>query len=147
MKCWFCVIVGVGLFLGASAAPQDAAKKDQERLQGVWQVVSLERDRMPAPQEEIKALKLMVKGDKISHPGPGGKTEEGNFKLDPSQKPTAIDIMPLTGKNSGKTLPGIYSIEGDMLKICVAKGHHVARPTGFKGGDGVVFLVLKRKRA
>jgi hypothetical protein len=63
MKCWFCAIVGVSLSLSASAAPQGAAKKDQESLQGVWQVVSLERYGNAAPEEETKSLKLTVKGE------------------------------------------------------------------------------------
>jgi uncharacterized protein (TIGR03067 family) len=81
----------------------------------------------------------------MSHPGSDGKTEEANFTLDPSKKPKAIDVTPLTGKDSGRALLGIYSIEGDTLKICVATGRRTPRPTKFKGGDGVVFLVLKRE--
>ena len=38
-------------------------------------------------------------------------------KLDPSKKPKAIDITQLSGK--GETIPGIYSIDGDTLKICM----------------------------
>ncbi len=143
MRCVSSAIVVVCFLLGADAAQEDAAKKDLDSLQGVWQVVSLEGTSLPA--EKIKTLKMTFKGNKMSHPGGEGKTEEASIKLGPSKKPKAIDMTLLNGPNKGKTALGIYSIEGETLKICGAP-FASDRPTEFKASKGVSLIVLKRDK-
>jgi uncharacterized protein (TIGR03067 family) len=138
-------VVGVFfLMFSTTLAQDDAAKKDLDRLQGVWQVVSMEIDGKVAPADEFKGLNLTFKGNKASQLI-NGKNEEASIKLDPSKKPKAIDMTPLIGPDKGMTIVGIYSIEGDNLRICIAKAG-VDRPSEFKGGKGVVFFVLKRHK-
>jgi uncharacterized protein (TIGR03067 family) len=137
-------IVAICVLLGSAVAQDDAAKKDLERLQGVWQFVSMEGG-IPQPPEKLKELKLTIKGNKASHPASEGKTEEATFKLDPSKKPKAIDFIPLTGLDQGKTLLGIYAIDGDTLKIC-ATNVGGDRPTEFKATKNVSLIVLKREK-
>lgn len=141
-----CFLVGAvaSVFLGSAVAQDDAAKKDLENLQGVWQFVSMEGGAA-LPPEKLKELKLTIKGDKASHPESEGRTAEATIKLDPSKKPKAIDITPLTDPGKGKTLLGIYSIEGDTLKLCIAN-FGVDRPTEFKASKEVVLIVLKRDK-
>jgi uncharacterized protein (TIGR03067 family) len=133
-------VVVLFLMLSTGVAQDDAAKKDLDALQGVWQMVSMEIEGKALPADEIKGFKLTFKGNQGSHSGRDGKIEEATIKLDPSKKPKAIDMT-----TQGKTLVGIYSIEGDNLKICSAKpGGN--RPTEFKGGKDVVYYVLKREK-
>jgi uncharacterized protein (TIGR03067 family) len=146
MRWLMCAFVTVGLALTADAVPGDATKKDLDAMQGVWQVVSLEIDGKALPEDQFKAFKLTIKGDKGSHPGDDGKTEEATLKLDASKKPKTIDIMPLTGSDKGKTIRGIYSLEGDTLKVC-ANHNGDARPTEFKGGKDIVLFTMKREKA
>jgi uncharacterized protein (TIGR03067 family) len=73
-----------------------------------------------------------------------GKAEELTIKLDSAKKPQQIDLTPLAGPNEGKTALGIYTIEGDALKICAAEGGVVERPTEFKVGKEVGIITFKR---
>ncbi|MCH7725039.1 MAG: TIGR03067 domain-containing protein [Planctomycetes bacterium] len=136
-------ILAVSFLCGTANAEADAAKEDLASLQGGWQLISLRVDGKALPKEEVKKTKLTFKGNKASHPGRNGKIEEGTFKLDPSKRPKAIDMI--SGGDKGKPLLGIYSIDGDSLKLCVAK-LGVERPTEFKAGKDVVFMVLKREK-
>jgi uncharacterized protein (TIGR03067 family) len=146
MRYLFCLIVSGSFLLGAGAAQEnDSAKKDLDRLQGVWQMVSMEIVGKSLPEEKIKALKLTFKGNKATHPGADGKTEEATVKLDPSKNPKALDMSPLTGPGKGQTLLAIYAIEGDTLKICGARAGR-DRPTEFKGGKDVILMVLTRAK-
>lgn len=140
---WTCGILAAGLVLIAANAQDDAAKKDLESLQGVWQFESLEVEGKGLPDDPGKPIRMTIKGNRVRHPGREGKIEEAIIRLDPSRKPKAIDMSPLSGPDKGKAVLGIYAIDGDMLKICAATiGKD--RPTEFKAGKNVVLMVLKR---
>src|SRR5262245_57159820 len=109
---WFCVVAAALL-----VAAEDA-KKDLDKIQGTWHVVSVENDGAKRPDEVAKDMKMVIKGDKYTFTA-GDMTESGTIKLDPSKKPATIDISITEGDDKGKTQLGIYQIEGDTFKICV----------------------------
>jgi uncharacterized protein (TIGR03067 family) len=129
---------------GPDTKPDDT-RKDEESLQGVWQLVALEQEGKPATTAELKEIKdprLTVKGDHVSH-GIPGVAFNGSFKLDAGKKPKAIDLTDASGSEKAKTSLGIYSLEDDTLKICLdVTGRD--RPTEFKGGKGIVIMTFKR---
>jgi uncharacterized protein (TIGR03067 family) len=133
------------LLPSTGAAQDESVKKELDSLQGAWQCVSFEEKGKALPEEQIKDLKLTFKGYKASHAGKDGKTEQATIKIDPFKKPKMIDLMVLTGPDKGKTVQGIYMIEGDTLTIC---GGQVGRerPTEFKGGAEVNLMVFKRDK-
>jgi uncharacterized protein (TIGR03067 family) len=145
MRFCFGLIVVLSTLLGANAAQDEAAKKDLDSLQGVWQCVSMEIDGKSMPADQVKALKLTFKGNKASHPGADDKVEEAIVKLDPTKKPKAIDFSPLAGSDNGAAIQAIYSLEKDTLKICGAS-KDTTRPTEFKAGKGVTLVVLTREK-
>lgn len=68
---------------------------------------------------------------------------EGKYKLDSSKSPREIDIV-RKRKDQELTFQGIYAIEGDRLKVCLAGAGH-PRPKKFRSGEGIEFAVeLKR---
>src|SRR5215470_16762897 len=101
MRFYLCMFPATICLVCANAAQNDAAKKDQKSMQGVWKIASMEVDGKAVPADKVPAIKLTVKGNMMSHPG-SGKIEEATFKLDPSKKPKAIDITQLTDPNKGK---------------------------------------------
>jgi uncharacterized protein (TIGR03067 family) len=147
MKSSSSVLIILCLSLIAKAAPADAADQDQASLQGVWQLVSMESSGSPAlPQDKIKELKLTINGSNMSYRGPDGKAEEATFKLDPFAKPKAIDMTPSADSGEGKTLLlGVYSIDGDVLKICCSEAGD-DRPKDIKVGKDEVLIVLNREK-
>jgi uncharacterized protein (TIGR03067 family) len=130
--------------LTGNAAQDDPAKKDLDSLQGGWQYMSWVADGNPAPKEEVKGLKIVIKGNKLTFIGFGkGIASEATIKLDPSKKPKAIDLAV-----GGGTEPqlGIYSIEGDTLKMYFCNSMGGERPTEFKDGQNVSSFMLKREK-
>ncbi len=67
------------------------------------------------------------------------------FKIDPAKKPKEIDITHPAVKDG--TVEGIYSLEGESLKMCYGKKDK-DRPAKFstKAGDRGVLFVLKRAK-
>src|SRR5262245_41243290 len=109
MRTRLIVIAAVALCLAADA-PKDDAKKDQEKLQGEWTLVSGERDGETLPEDLVKSLKRTVTGDKVAVSRDGQDLSKGTFTLDPSKKPKTIDVK-LEG--SDQPVQGIYEIDGD----------------------------------
>lgn len=145
-----------GLFLGADASKGDDAKKDLEKFQGTWTIISFHSDGKPVP--ELRGKKLKFSGDKMALEG--SEDMKRTFKLDTSTKPREFDMVSEDPKNPSAP-PGIYEIDGDNLKVAVADYHDSAsfdnktrklikkesirnkRPTSFDGKGADVF-VLKR---
>jgi uncharacterized protein (TIGR03067 family) len=71
----------------------------------------------------------------------------GTFKLDPTKRPKTIDITFTEGKHKGKTVPGIYEIESDAFRVCIARDGD-ERPAEFSArlGSGRTLVVYKREK-
>jgi uncharacterized protein (TIGR03067 family) len=139
-------LLAAGLMIGAKAPADDAAKKDQERLQGKWIMESLEIDGQVTPPDKLKDTTLVIKGDRYII-RTGSQSHEASFKLDPGQDPKAIDLTFLDGPNKDKVGKGIYQFEGDTFKLCRAFEGGRDRPTQFGTwpNTGVYLVVWKRQ--
>jgi uncharacterized protein (TIGR03067 family) len=129
-------------------ADEVAAANDRKELQGEWQAVEVQQEGEKAPAEYVKKFRVVIKNGEITFSPPKGGSRKSNFKLDPSMSPKAIDFAPLDGKHKGKTVPGIYALDGVTLKICVGNSEDdiKARPREFRTqeGDGLGLLILER---
>jgi uncharacterized protein (TIGR03067 family) len=138
------VVAACGLVIAAGGPAAAAAKDDRERLQGTWKVVAGESRGKPAPEDAIKDLRWVIKGDKITGRGEDGKSFELTFQLDATKKPRAIDFNNAARK---ETVLGIYTLEGKQWKLCVgAPGEK--RPTGFATRENlkVALFILEREK-
>jgi RNA polymerase sigma factor (sigma-70 family) len=97
---------------------------DQERLQGIWEFVSVAYDDKTIRKGERPDLwkTFTVTGDKLRwvNVNSDGTEAEGHtrFKLDPSRKPKTIDLTALDGEGQGQVVLGLYELDGDLLKLC-----------------------------
>jgi uncharacterized protein (TIGR03067 family) len=146
----------------SDVAPSDANNAaDQNDLQGTWSPTSIELD---APgfsgfggEAAGKLMKWVVKGDKLAIKGEGtngglnyrvdwksdrlhlfafDQAKELEFTLDATKTIKWINFK--EGKN---TLPGIYSLDGNELKICLDLSGK-KRPTEFKINKNSTFALF-----
>jgi uncharacterized protein (TIGR03067 family) len=75
----------------------------------------------------------------------GKVVARGTSKIDPTSKPRAIDLTQTEGQGKGKTSRGIYEVEGDTRKVCIAEAGK-ERPTTFSSpaDSGHILAVFKR---
>jgi uncharacterized protein (TIGR03067 family) len=108
---------------------KEQAKKDLEKLQGTWVMAELEVNGALVPPEKIKGTTLVIKGDKYIVKVKD-QTHQTTFKLDPSQKPRAIDMYFPAGPDSAPKLSkGVYELDGDTFKLCRHQMPGQDRPT------------------
>jgi uncharacterized protein (TIGR03067 family) len=141
-----------GMFLVAdelkSAEDKDAVKKEMAKFQGNWKAVSILRNGEEGlPEEDLKKLLLTVEGDKRILKVDDNVVSRGTYKLDPTKKPKAIDITVAEGPLQGKTVVGIYEIDGDTQKICLAlEGTERPKEFSSKADSGHLLQVFKREK-
>jgi uncharacterized protein (TIGR03067 family) len=114
--------------------------KDIDQLQGTWKVVSLEMDG----RSLAESGSISIKGKTFASSGMGA-AYEGTVKLNQSAVPKTFDLKFTTGPEKGNTNRGIYELNGDVWKICLAT-RGSTRPKEFAAppGTGIVVEVLKR---
>ena len=136
------------LVIAASAAGQDTAKdqnaKERLALKGKWEIVSAEFEGERAMDAYKPGTVIVIEGEELYFTDGFAKSEKTKFKIEASKKPKSIDVG---GKKDGEEpMKGIYSLEMDVLKLCLRiKGD---RPQEFKtkAGDSTSLLELKRQK-
>ena len=132
------------LVLAAPAPAED--KKDAEKLQGEWTIVSFDRGTIREPGDaEATKWKVVIKDDLMTI-NDGKRDEKVTIRLDSAKKLKEIDLTPQDKGADAKVL-GIYELKGDDLKICFTKAGG-ARPTKFAWDPdaGQTLIVFKRQK-
>jgi uncharacterized protein (TIGR03067 family) len=133
------VVLLAVVFATAGVVAGGDAKADLKKLQGTWAVASAQKGGKEAPEGEIKQLRLVFSGEKLTARF-GEKSKEGTIKIDPGKKPSQIDL-----KIEGDTAVGIYRFKGDMLELCITEPGG-ERPTEFKSPEGTRTMIILLKR-
>jgi uncharacterized protein (TIGR03067 family) len=148
--CFF--ILTTGLMAADGLARDEPSKSDLDKLSGTWLTVSLvnngktlvdEKD----PPKEGPPTKLAYDGNKWMIKVGDKTVASGTFKIDSTKKPKEIDILDESGMKNDKTKLGIYELNGDTYKYCLAPAGK-PRPTEFtsKEGSGHSLGASKREK-
>jgi uncharacterized protein (TIGR03067 family) len=106
----------------------------------------MDRNGQQVIEEGIKDSKVTIEGNRYTVERGDKTLERGNFRLDPSRSPKAVDTTPSEGPDKGKTVRGIYELEGDTLRTCVAPPGE-ERPSEFAAEVETNFMLFVYKRA
>ncbi|HYV39330.1 MAG TPA: TIGR03067 domain-containing protein [Gemmataceae bacterium] len=135
-------------FCGAAfLATSGGQDSDLAKLQGVWDLTTVEIDGKALSMDDLKESRLVVKGDAYLF---RFRDTHLDFKitLDSSQTPKTIDMLVVEGPEKGNLYKGIYVLEGDKYKICRHIQPGQERPTAFgtHGDSGLMMNVYKREK-
>ncbi len=125
------------------AAPAKENKQEDCAIQGVWSLVSAEKEGKALPFEPGSVQVFITHSYLIWKEG--AKDRGFTYALDPTKKPKQIDLTSLVEGQNGTKFVGIYEVEGNVLKICEADGQE--RPADFasKPGSGRTLFVCRRE--
>jgi len=116
-----------------------------KELEGRWACVSAVVDGQQLPKETVGLLRLTLTRDRY-------KTEKGSevlfdssYAVDAAKSPKQISMIGTEGNLKGKEAQGIYSIEGDTLRICYTMPGD-KRPEKFESASGSkAYLVIWKR--
>jgi uncharacterized protein (TIGR03067 family) len=112
---------------------------DLERLQGTWSVSSLEVEGQKMSENMLAEANIVIKGKRFTSNGMGA-VYKGTLRLDESTDPAQLDMKFDAGPEKGTTNFGIYKLDGDKWKLCLATRGTV-RPKRFASGPGSGFAL------
>ncbi len=126
---------------------RQAALDDLKKLQGTWECVKMEREGDEIPPEHFKGSSVVYENDLATLYRDGEFFRRGIITLDPSKTPKRINTWDLGGPYADESVPGIYEIDGDTLKICFSRPK-IERPKEFttKKEPGFLYVVYQRKK-
>ncbi len=128
------------------AADDPTASTGGDAIKGIWAVESMTYEGNRAPDDRINGALLTAYDGKDYFQRQGGTIiEEGSYVLDPSKSPKAIDFLIRTGASAGKRQLGIYELDGNNLRVCVAAPGSTRRPRSFEAA-GTLLVVNRRFR-
>ncbi len=146
MRLHILLVLFAGLLLAADAPKADATKKDMELFQGAWSLVAIEQNGEKVPDDKLTNVRLLIEGNKRILKERDRLVTRSTFRLDASKNPRWIDVtVQAGGELTGKTLHGIYEIDGDTQKICFSLQAD-ERPRDFtaRQDSGRLLQVFKR---
>jgi uncharacterized protein (TIGR03067 family) len=148
-----------------AAAHQQASRHELQRLEGAWMLISEESNGAKQKEDPKRRLTFRLEGafDAVQCTWRTGG-ERGIVRFpDDDGTPKSIDLVRTSKSRAVKTLDGqtvfvpdttqvtylgIYSIEGDTLRLCRSDGRGKERPREFvtKQGDGFTCTVWQRNK-
>jgi uncharacterized protein (TIGR03067 family) len=121
-------------------AREEAARRDRDRLQGVWGFVSGRRE-----------AELIVCGDHFTMRFRHGDIYVGTYTVDPTSRPRAMDLFIQEGPEAyrGMTALAIYEFDGDHLIWCPSEPGRGQRHPAFppEGDTEHLCIIFKRQKA
>ncbi len=132
------LLLAVGLF----AVAEDVGPK---ALQGKWNVVAGEEGGKPLAAADLKEATATVQGNRLTV-RKAGRDEEMTFTARDTGNKGEIDFTHSAGPDKGKTCKGIYSLEGDTLRISIAPPGE-ERPKQFTTAKDTKQMMWTLKRA
>ena len=122
------------------------AKKELEKLQGEWTMVSREMGGQKTREEVLKQFRLTITGDEWLVMYQGKENLRTKLRIDPTKDPKVLDMIRKDGNDEDVSL-GIYKLEGDTLTLCrMMQSGDIARPREFKTTrEGEVVVVWRRE--
>jgi uncharacterized protein (TIGR03067 family) len=112
--------LAVGLLMARGGLPaaedagEEAVKKELRKLEGGWKPISLVIDGKPQKLESTDARPMVIKDNTLAL---ANGEQSARLALDPSKKPSTIEIVFTSGPARGTVLKGTYKFNGDLLVL------------------------------
>ena len=127
------------------AAEDKTAIADEKALQGEWVPVKAELAGQVMPEAFLKTIDLKISKNEYEAVV-SGKEDKGTWTIEATAKPKGMMITGTKGPNAKKTIPAIYEVTDDTLRVCYDLSGK-KRPADFKTkADTLLYLVTYERK-
>jgi uncharacterized protein (TIGR03067 family) len=142
---------GGSLKTDAGSPKTDGAspKTDAELILGKWQAISGEgKGKMMSP-DKVNETKMIITSNSWTFPDPLGE-DQFAYQLDSTKNPKEVTFTRKKKVGAGAfafydKMLGLYALDGDTLKLCIAAVFEKERPKTLDGKQNW-FMVFKREK-
>jgi uncharacterized protein (TIGR03067 family) len=111
-------------------------------LAGDWTPMSAQLGGAEFPLASVQGQVLKLTSETYEFAG-----DKGTYKVWVGGAPARMDITGVSGPNAGRTIPAIYSFDGDLLTIAYQLAPGAERPRELTSPAGTQILLIRYKRA
>lgn len=146
------LVAGVAVAQGKKADDK-AVKEEMKKLEGTWTATATEMSGKAFKPKETGMEQVRIKGGQMTFLAGGKEVAKFEISVDPSKKPKQMNWVK---DRRLQSLPCIYELKGDELKICfpLLPGKdtkvkvEIKRPEGMETkGKPAGLIVLKRGKS
>lgn len=91
-------------------------------IDGTWQMVRAELDGVAAPEFVAAKTEIRLTAGAYEVRFDCQRVDCGSYALDATSEPKTIILRGESGPNAGRTIPCVYQIAGDRLRVCYGLG-------------------------
>lgn len=115
-------------------------------LHGIWEMIRAESGGEPSSDLLALRVELHLTADTYQVHFAGELADQGTFTRASSDTHAALILVGAKGPNAGRTIPCIYQLVGDRLRVCY--GLDGTPPTAFATAPGTerYLATYRRKR-
>jgi uncharacterized protein (TIGR03067 family) len=118
---------------------------DHAALQGLWAIVKAELAGEEMPRLVAEKTEVELSAGTYAVRFDGQTADRGRYVLSATSLHRGLTLIGTEGPNAGRTIPAIYQLVGDRLRICY--GIDGQRPGGFATTlDSQLYLVTYRRK-
>lgn len=122
-----------------------AVRKEQKKLQGTWELVSMEMNGSVTAQPKGQTRLVIHDNNRATIRANGVQpAEEVGIEFDPTTDPKTYRVDRKSEEGT-RTTVGIYQLKGDTLRLCRTTSGE-KHPTDLSGGSGADQYVLTYRR-
>lgn len=136
------IVIVFAIFCLTSLSTEGGDKKANP-LEGAWTATSWRRGDAEIGKDKVNT-ELVITNNTYEYPkGINKISKKGAIKVDPEKQ--TVDFTPDDGPAKGKTLQGIYKLEGNKLTVCFTSAG-MKRPTELKSDDRTTVLATYERK-
>ena len=142
------LLAGLGLPKASGDPQEDAFRAEMKAMAGTWRPISTENNGNKASEQILKDIRWARDADgKWTMQRDGKAVLEWTVRrIDATKKPKTIDLEVTSGSYKGQVYRGIYELDGDTLRVCLAQPESTERPTEFSARKGSNSALSEFKR-
>lgn len=114
-------------------------------FEGTWETVRAELAGEPVPELVVRQTVLTLARGSYAVYFNRQLADSGDYTLAPGQPHAALVLQGRVGPNAGRTIPAIYQLMGERLRICYGLAGDAPAAFATTAGSQLYLVIYRRK--